>query len=134
MIIGVGCDVVEVGRVRSVLERRGEDFVDCVLSKYEKNIYQARSRLSEKRGVLYLATRWAAKEALSKAFGTGIRGAVTFKVITVKNNELGAPYFEFEGELAEHVLGQKIVTHLTISDSETVCMAVAVCERISANG
>ncbi len=129
MIVGIGCDIVEVKRIKKVLERRGKDFIATVLSPAERRVYRARRSANELRGTVYLASRWAAKEAFSKAFGSGIRGAVTFKNITVKNNKLGAPFFAFGGELSGIIEQKGITTHLTISDSETVCMAVVVCEK-----
>lgn len=131
MITGIGCDVVELNRIESVLAKHGQAFIEKVLSPSEIITYYRRSAANPKRGVMYLASRWAAKEAFSKALGTGLRNEVTLTDISVENNELGAPYLVFTGKLSNLVQNLKINCFISISDTDTVCMAMAVCERNS---
>lgn len=131
MITGIGCDVVELNRIETVLAKHGQAFIEKVLSPSEIIIYYRRSAANPKRGVMYLASRWAAKEAFSKALGTGLRNEVTLTDISVENNELGAPYLVFSGKLRNLVQNLKINCFISISDTDTVCMAMVVCERNS---
>lgn len=129
MITGIGCDVVELERIEKVLQRHEKVFLDKVLSSSELETYHKRKAGNSKRGLAFAASRWAAKEAFSKALGTGIRDQVRLTDISVKNNELGAPYLVFSGELKELVQKMGLDCFISLSDTDKVCMAVAVCER-----
>lgn len=130
MLCGLGCDVIEIDRIKKALERNELRFVDSVLTKEEKEVFELRKQSSELRAARYLAGRWAAKEAFSKAMGTGFRGAVKFGDISVLNDELGAPYIKLSGELAKTVEDNKLKFFVSLSDSELVTMAVVAAERI----
>ncbi len=129
MITGIGCDVVELVRIQKVLQRHEKIFLEKVLSPSEMATYLRRKSGNPKRGVMYVASRWAAKEAFSKALGTGIRDQVRLPDISVENNELGAPYLVFSGELGSLVQKMGLNCFISLSDTDTVCMAFAVCER-----
>jgi holo-[acyl-carrier protein] synthase len=92
MIIGIGTDIVQIARVKSVLERHGRSFAERILCPAELAIFD-----SKKQPETYLAKRYAAKEAASKALGTGI-GAVSWQDIEVRNNSAGAPLLALTGE------------------------------------
>lgn len=124
MIYGLGIDVIEPPRVARLLERFGERFARRVLTAREWSGYQKTSR-----PVLFLANRFAAKEAFSKAMGTGFRYPVTLQNISVVQDSLGKPGFEFSDALAALVNGRGIVGHhLTISDERSVACACVVLE------
>lgn len=129
MVKGLGCDIVELERIERALAR-SDRFEYEVLSESEQLVYAKRMGYSKHRAAQYLAGRWAAKEALSKALGTGIRGDVRFKDISVLNDEIGAPYIEFSGELAKQVKEKNLKFHVSISDTSSLSMAVVVCEGI----
>ena len=74
MISGIGCDIVDIARIKKACLRQPK-FCETVLSESEQPIYAVRCEASKERGYRYLASRWAAKEAFSKALGTGFRGA-----------------------------------------------------------
>ena len=71
MIFGIGTDICDVRRIRGVLARRGDAFAERVLGAHEIEVFRARRAQFEERGVRYLATRFSAKEAFSKAIGLG---------------------------------------------------------------
>lgn len=125
MIYGIGVDVVEPTRIERLLQRYGERFVRRVLSPGERVGYRDSSR-----PVLYLANRFAAKEAFSKAFGTGLRYPVTLHTVSVVSDRLGKPSFAFAPELAESVAERGITNHhLSISHEKNMACAFVVLEQ-----
>ncbi len=124
MIYGIGIDVIEPHRVARLLEKYGERFVNRVLTPQERVRY-ARSA----QPVLYIANRFSAKEAFSKAMGTGFRYPVTLQCISVVQNSAGKPGFSFNEPLSE-LVGQRgiIGHHLTISDESSLACACVVLE------
>ncbi|MBP8150468.1 MAG: holo-ACP synthase, partial [Limnohabitans sp.] len=78
MIYGIGTDICDIRRIKTSLERHGERFAAKVLSEAEMAIWKARSARWPERGVRYLATRFSAKEAFSKAIGLGMRMPMTW--------------------------------------------------------
>lgn len=124
MIYGIGIDVIQPHRVARLLEKYGERFVNRVLTPLELPRY-ARSA----QPVLFLANRFAAKEAFSKAMGTGFRYPVTLQCISVVQNGAGKPGFAFNEPLSELVSKQGIIGHhLTISDESSLACACVVLE------
>ncbi|MBQ8829887.1 MAG: holo-ACP synthase [Burkholderiaceae bacterium] len=130
MVAGLGCDIVEIDRIQKAYSDRGKRFAEVVLSEEELKVFEERYTLSPERGIRYIAGRWAAKEAFSKAMGTGVRGVVRLRDISVLNNELGAPYLKFSGALEAEIKEKRLRFFLSISDSTTVSMAFVVSERI----
>jgi holo-[acyl-carrier protein] synthase len=124
MIYGIGIDVLEPPRVARLLEKYGERFARRVLTPLEWPGY-----LRTVRPVLYLANRFASKEAFSKAMGTGFRYPVTLQCISVVQNAAGKPGFAFHPNLEKLVLTRGIVRHhLTISDERALACACVVLE------
>ena len=124
MIYGIGIDVIQPHRVARLLEKYGERFVRRVLTPLEQPRY-ARSA----QPVFFLAGRFAAKEAFSKAMGTGFRYPVTLQCISVVQNSAGKPGFSFNGPLADMVNNRGIIGyHLTISDESNLACACVVLE------
>ncbi len=124
MIYGIGIDVIQPHRVARLLEKYGERFVQRVLTPLERPRYE-----KTKRHVLFLANRFAAKEAFSKAMGTGFRYPVTLQCISVIQNSAGKPSLEFNDPLAELVKSRGINGHhLTISDESNLACACVVLE------
>lgn len=125
MIYGIGIDVIQPHRVARLLEKYGERFVKRVLTPLEQPRY-ARSA----QPVLFLANRFAAKEAFSKAMGTGFRYPVTLQCISVVQNSAGKPSLAFNEALAELVSRNGITGHhLTISDESNLACACVVLEK-----
>ena len=125
MIYGIGIDVVEPHRVKRLLERYGERFAHRVLTPKEWAGYERTIA-----PVLFLANRFAAKEAFSKAMGTGFRYPVTLQSISIVQNRLGKPGLEFHPDLEERMRRGGIVGHhVTISDEKSLACACVVLER-----
>jgi holo-[acyl-carrier protein] synthase len=128
MIYGIGIDVVEPQRIERLRDKYGERFARRVLTPLEWPGY-----LRSVRPVLFLANRFAAKEAFSKAMGTGFRYPVTLQCISVVQNAAGKPSLEFHPNLARLVESRGIVGHhLTISDERTLACACVVIEAVAA--
>lgn len=124
MIVGIGTDIVAVSRVASVHARLGERFVHRVLVEEERIAMPAGDR-----GVRWLAKRWAAKEAVAKAFGTGIGGSIGFQDIVIGREAAGRPTVSLRGrgEFLAYDCGVSRVL-LSISDEGDMAMAFVVLE------
>ncbi len=124
MIYGIGIDVVEPRRIARLIEKYGERFARRVLTPTEWPAYQKTIQ-----PVLFLANRYAAKEAFSKAMGTGFRYPVTLQCISVVQNAAGKPSLAFHPNLEQLVRSRGIVNHhLTISDEANLACACVVLE------
>jgi holo-[acyl-carrier protein] synthase len=124
MIYGIGIDVVEPHRIERLLEKYGERFARRVLTQVEWPGYR-----KTVKPVLFLAGRFAAKEAFSKAMGTGFRYPVTLQCISVVQNAAGKPSLAFHPRLEEFVRSRSIVGHhLTISDEQSLACACVILE------
>ena len=125
MIFGIGVDLVETPRIARLLEQYGERFARRVLTELEWPGYQRSSK-----PVLFVANRFAAKEAFSKAMGTGFRYPVTLQNISVVQNKAGKPDYVLSDALSIMMKQQEIAAHhLTISDEKTMACAVAILEK-----
>ncbi len=125
MIYGIGTDLVQSSRIADSLEKYGARFAQKILSENEWLEYTESSR-----PVSFLANRFAAKEAFSKAIGTGLRHPVSFSNITVMHDSLGKPYFEFGDELDQLIKENKITYHhLSISDEINLASAFVILEK-----
>lgn len=125
MIYGIGIDVIQPHRVARLLEKYGDRFVKRVLTPLE------RPRFAHSvQPVLFLANRFAAKEAFSKAMGTGFRYPVTLQCISVVQNSAGKPSLAFN-EALEAMVQRNGITghHLTISDESNLACACVVLEK-----
>lgn len=123
MILGVGLDLVEIGRIRRALGRHGGRFGRKLFTEGEAAYCLSRARPEQ-----YFASRFAAKEAASKALGTGMRG-VSFKEIEVRRLESGRPEIVFHGRAAERAEGLGVKTaHVSMTHSDTHAAAVVVLE------
>jgi holo-[acyl-carrier protein] synthase len=125
VIYGIGIDVVEPQRVARLLERYGERFVHRVLTERERPGYA-----KTVNRVLFVANRFAAKEAFSKAMGTGFRYPVTLQCISIVPDRRGKPGFEFHPRLQQLVESEGITGHyVTISDEKNLACACVVLEK-----
>jgi holo-[acyl-carrier protein] synthase len=124
VIYGIGIDVIEPRRVARLIDKYGERFARRVLTPLEWSDYQRTAR-----PVLFIANRFAAKEAFSKAMGTGFRYPVTLQCISVVQNKAGKPGLAFHPNLEQLVTDRGIVNHhLTISDESSLACACVVLE------
>jgi holo-[acyl-carrier protein] synthase len=124
LIYGIGIDVVEPHRIERLLGLYGERFARRVLTAVEWPGYEKTAKK-----VLYVSNRFAAKEAFSKAMGTGFRYPVTLQCISVVQNPLGKPSLQFDSRLQAMMERERIVGHhLTISDEKSLACACVVLE------
>ena len=124
MIYGIGIDVIEPQRVARLMDKYGERFARRVLTPSEWAAYQKSARPA-----LFIANRFAAKEAFSKAMGTGFRYPVTLQCISVVQNNAGKPGLAFHPKLERLVKDRGIVSHhVTISDESSLACACVVLE------
>lgn len=121
MIKGVGCDLVSVSRIKSLMTEHGERFASRILSPDELVGF-----VLKESSAAFLAKRFAAKEAISKALGTGIGTTVSFQDITITNDHLGAPKVALSST-CQQKLGSIPTIHLSISDEHEYAQAFAVC-------
>ena len=124
MIHGIGTDIVAVARMAEFHERHGERALSRVLAPAE--IPACRASAHPER---FLVKRFAAKEALGKALGTGIRAPVLLTAIAVDHDELGKPGFAYSPELAVYLDERHLTVHLSISDEHDYAVAYVIAEQ-----
>ena len=124
MIYGVGTDVVEISRIENALARFGERFAKRILCDPELARFQ-----NHRLPASYLAKRFAAKEAFTKALGTGIHAPANWHGVWVKNLPSGKPVLQFSDALAKLLEQRRISTsHLSLTDERGVAMATVILE------
>jgi len=121
MIVGVGTDVVQVDRVEKLFDKYGEAFLEKNFHPKEIECFRV---FESKKGVAYLAKRFAGKEAVAKAFGRGVGDGLAFKDIAILNDELGAPCVELSTSARQNFSDKKI--HISLSDDYPIAVAFAV--------
>ncbi|HWP13737.1 MAG TPA: holo-ACP synthase [Ramlibacter sp.] len=132
MIYGIGTDVCDLRRIRAVLQRQGERFARKILSDGELAVWKSRSARWPERGVRYLATRFSAKEAFSKAAGLGLRLPMTWRECEIANLPSGKPVIVLHGGLRDWLEGQGLAAHVTVTDESDYAASFVVLERKAA--
>jgi holo-[acyl-carrier protein] synthase len=125
MIKGLGIDIVETARIRQVIERHGEQFLNRVYTPAEQAVGKIRASAQH-----FYAGRWAAKEAAAKALGCGIGSECAFNEIEVVDSEIGVPSLVFSGSAARTAaaLGAKNV-RVSITHEREYAAAVVIIEE-----
>ena len=122
MIYGIGTDIVDIKRIEKSLKSHGNKFLKKIFLKNE--IFYCEKK---KNPAAFYAKRFAAKEAFSKALGTGIRKGISFKNIEVKNDISGKPFIKLNGEaeifLKKKIKNKKYSVHLSLSDESFLAQA-----------
>ena len=130
MIFGIGTDICDIRRIEAALVRRGDRFAERVLGARELAVFRARRDRAAQRGLRYLATRFSAKEAFSKAIGLGLRVPMTWRACEVLNAPGGRPSIELSGALAAWFGERGLVAHVTLTvDSDYAAAFVVVDTR-----
>jgi holo-[acyl-carrier protein] synthase len=125
MLFGIGVDIVEISRFQRLMDRYGERFAQRLLTPGEYEQFRRRHF-----SLKFLATRFAAKEAASKAMGTGLSQGISFKSIEVENDEHGKPLLRFHGIAAQFIENNRIhQSLLSLSDEKHYAVAMVVLER-----
>ncbi|MEX2381460.1 MAG: holo-ACP synthase [Opitutales bacterium] len=124
-LVGLGADIVDVDRIRGVVERQGERFIRRVFTEEEREYC-----FGMKHPHKHLAARFAAKEAVSKAFTTGIGGELSWTSVSIYNGERGEPHVRFDekGEALLKRIGA-VRAWISLSHTDTLAHAVAVLLR-----
>lgn len=130
MIVGIGTDVCDVRRIRTSLERHGERFAAKVLADGELAIWRQRSARWPERGVRYVATRFSAKEAFSKAIGLGMRMPMTWRHCEIASLPSGQPTLVLHGTLKAWFDSQGWRAHVSLSDESDYATSFVVVETL----
>jgi holo-[acyl-carrier protein] synthase len=133
MIIGTGSDLIDIDRIEKTLERHGQRFIDRCFTPVE--IAKAERRRGAGTHIATYAKRFAAKEACSKALGTGFADGVYFRDIGVVNDPSGRPTLALTGGARARLMamvpaGKVPVIHLTLTDEPPTAMAYVIIEAI----
>ncbi len=125
MIFGIGTDIVEIKRIETM--KSLDKFASKILSHNEKEFYDS---LTNQKQIVYISKQFAAKEAIAKAIGTGIRNDTHFKNIEILRDKNGAPIFNALNKL-EKIIGDLGVTrtHVSLADERDYAIAIAVLEK-----
>lgn len=124
MIIGIGTDLAKIQRFAAILERRAAAITQRLLTAEEQSAMQKAASHAA-----FLAKRFAAKEALLKALGTGLRNGLSWQDMQVSNDALGKPMMELSGKAAELAEAKGVKTiHLSITDEKEMALAFVVLE------
>ena len=129
MIYGIGTDICDIRRIAATFERQGERFAHKVLGEAEFAIWQARSARWPKRGLRYLATRFSAKEAFSKAVGLGLRMPMSWRLCEILNEKSGKPVIVLHGGLKAWFEAEGLSAHVTVTDETDYAASFVVVER-----
>ena len=124
MIYGIGVDLAQISRIEHAFERFGQRFANKILGTQELLEFE-----QAKRPVRFLAMRFAAKEAASKAFGTGFKQGVAPRQIEVRHNRAGKPSLVFSGHALELIEQNNIVaSHVSLTDESDFAVAYVILE------
>lgn len=131
MIYGIGTDICDIRRIKGSLARNGERFAQKILSEAELKTWQERSARWPDRGVSYLATRFSAKEAFSKAIGLGMRMPMTWRNCEIAKAASGKPEIVLHGALKDWFESLQLVAHVTVTDETEYAASFVVVEYMS---
>lgn len=129
MIYGIGTDIIRIDRVAAALGRHGDRFAERILGAEELQKYHARKAKVEARGLRFLATRFAAKEAFSKAIGLGIHMPMTWRAAQILNAPSGKPIVATSGKLAEFMQLNGLSAQVSITDEIDYAVAFVIVEK-----
>ena len=128
MIFGIGTDICDVRRIAAAQTRHGDRFAQRVLGPAELQVWRARGQRWPERAVRYLATRFSAKEAFSKAVGLGLRMPMTWRHCEILNHASGAPYVLVHGSLHDWCAARDLRFHVSMSDESDYASSFCVAE------
>ncbi len=128
MIFGVGSDICDIRRIRASLGRYGERFAQKILSSNELLIFRERTARWPDRGTSYLASRFSAKEAFSKAIGLGLRMPMTWRRCEIANAPSGKPEIVLHDALKFWFEARQLSAHITVTDETDYAASFCVVE------
>ena len=125
MIFGIGTDIVEISRVKKM--NSIEKFAQKILGNQEMDIFES---IDDEKKIYFISKQFAAKEAFSKALGTGINKSLSFKDIELLRDEKGKPFFNFNSSSSALLSSFGIVgTHVSLSDEKDNAIAFVILEK-----
>jgi len=130
MIYGIGTDLCDIRRIAASMARRGDRFAEKVLGPNEILVFRARRARVEARGLSYLATRFSAKEAFSKAIGLGMHMPMTWRACEILNAPSGKPEIRLHGALADWFVERGLKAHVTVTDEQDYASSFVVVEAL----
>lgn len=130
-IAGIGMDLVKMERIDRAWQRHPERFPQKILGEDELRVFRLRAARDRGRGVRYLATRFAAKEAFSKAIGLGMRTPMWWTRMQTLNMKGGRPTVVLSGELAQWYATRFGVAHVSLTDESEYGAAYVVVETLA---
>lgn len=128
-IAGIGTDIIYVSRIQASYDRFGIRFLQRILGEQEQLIFKRRYVRDPQRGIRFLATRFAAKEAFSKAIGLGMRMPMAWSRMQTLNAPSGKPMVVLSPELQAWYASRFGAAHITLTDESDLVMAFAVVEQ-----
>ena len=129
MIYGIGTDICDIRRIKTALERNGERFATKILSDAELKVWKTRSARWPERGLRYLATRFSAKEAFSKAVGLGMRMPMSWRLCEISKVASGKPEIVLHGGLKDWFNEKGLTAHITVTDESDYAASFCVVEK-----
>lgn len=128
-IAGIGTDLIYISRIQKAFDRHGERFLKRILGAGEREKFQRRYDRDPHRGISFLATRFAAKEAFSKAIGLGMRMPMHWSAMQTLNAPSGKPMVVLTGELKTWYEARFGEAHVSLTDESDLAMALVIVER-----
>lgn len=129
MIYGIGTDILQIARLKAALERRGDRLAEKILGPDEMVRYRHRKSRVEARGLRYLATRFAAKEAFSKAIGLGMRMPMAWRSMQTLNAPGGKPVVVTSGRLKDYMEEKRLTAQVSLTDETEYAVAFVIVEQ-----
>jgi holo-[acyl-carrier protein] synthase len=129
MIYGIGTDLIQISRIETALARHGDRFAEKILGPEELEKYKRRKAKVEVRGIRFLATRFAAKEAFSKALGLGMHMPMTWRAMQTLNAPSGKPVVVTSGALKEFMETNRLTAQVSITDESDYAVAFVIVEK-----
>jgi holo-[acyl-carrier protein] synthase len=130
VIYGIGTDICDIRRIKASLDKHGERFASKILSEAELITWKQRTARWPERGVRYLATRFSAKEAFSKAIGLGMRMPMTWRLCEIAKLPSGEPRIVLHGGLKEWFEAKQLKAHITVTDESDYAASFCVVEYL----
>jgi holo-[acyl-carrier protein] synthase len=128
MIYGIGTDICDIRRITKSVERHGDRFAERILGPQEMATWRARSKRWPARGLRYLATRFSAKEAFSKAIGLGMITPMAWSQCEIVNLPGGKPAIVLHGALKDWFEARHLQAHVTVTDESDYAVTFVVVE------
>ncbi|HYD95532.1 MAG TPA: holo-ACP synthase [Noviherbaspirillum sp.] len=129
MIYGIGTDIIQISRIEAALARNGDRFAEKILGPEELEKYRRRKAKVEARGIRFLASRFAAKEAFSKALGLGMRMPMTWRAMQTLNAPSGKPVAVTSGALKDFMEQNGLTAQVSITDEADYAVAFVIVEK-----